>query len=138
MFRKILLPVDMTDGHAQALTAAAEMAGAEGEVVLLHVIEMIAGLTMAEEKPFYTRLEKAARAHLEKLGGELKSRKVASRAEIRFGNRVAEIARYAAEDVTSLIILTAPRFAPSDPAASFGSMSFHAGLFAPCPVLLVK
>ncbi len=138
MFRKILLPVDMADRHVQALGIAAEMAGPEGEVVLLHVIEVIAGLTMEEEKPFYTRLEKAARAHLAKLGSDLGARKVQSRAEIRFGNRVAEIAKYAADDVTDLIVLTAPRFAPSDPAPSLGSMSYRVGLFAPCPVLLVK
>jgi nucleotide-binding universal stress UspA family protein len=138
MFRKILVPVDMADRHVEALDIAAEMAGPQGEVVLLHVIEVIAGLTMDEEKPFYTRLERAARAHLAKLGGELSARRIPSRAEIRFGNRVAEIAKYAADDVTDLIVLTAPHFAPSDPAASLGSMSYRVGLFAPCPVLLVK
>jgi nucleotide-binding universal stress UspA family protein len=138
VFRKILLPVDMTDRHAQALSVAAEMAGRAGEVVVLHVIEVIAGLTMDEEKPFYTRLERAARAHLEKLGADLSGRKVQTRAEIRFGNRVAEIAKYAGEGPADLIILTAPRFVPSDPAASLGSTSYRVGLFAPCPVLLVK
>jgi nucleotide-binding universal stress UspA family protein len=138
MFRKILLPVDMADRHSEALAIAAEMAGPGGEVVLLHVIEVIAGLTMEEEKPFYNRLEKAARTHLERLGTALTSQKVVSRAEIRFGNRVAEIARYAADDRSDLVILTAPQFAPSDPAASLGSMSYRVGLFSPCPVLLVK
>jgi len=138
MLHKILLPVDMTDRHAPALALAADMAGTGGEVVLLHVIEVIAGLSVEEEKPFYQRLEKAAQAHLERLGGELVARKVSSRAVIRFGNRVAEVARFAVEDSTELIVLTAPRFAPNEPAAGLASLSHQVGLFSPCHVLLVK
>jgi nucleotide-binding universal stress UspA family protein len=138
MYRKILLPVDMTDRHASALSVAAEMAGEGGEVVLMHVIEVIAGLSVEEEKPFYVRLERAAQAHLERLGAELVGRNIPSRAVIRFGNRVAEVARFATEDAADLIVLVTPRFAPNDPEAGLKSLSHQIGLFAPCAVLLVK
>ena len=49
MFHKILLPLDLTDRHQAALALAAELAGAqEGEIVLLHVIEVPPGLPVSE------------------------------------------------------------------------------------------
>jgi nucleotide-binding universal stress UspA family protein len=73
MFKKILLPVDLTDKHGPALDLAADLAKQSGGgILLLHVIEVIAGLSMEEEKDFYGRLEKMARGHLKRLGGRLK------------------------------------------------------------------
>jgi nucleotide-binding universal stress UspA family protein len=139
MFKKILLPVDVSDRHGQALDAAADLAGpGGGEITLLHVIEVIAGLTMEEEKDFYRRLEKTARAKLAQLGDRLKPRNVAWRAEVLYGNRGAEVVRHARETGTDLIVLTAPRFDPQHPDASWGSLSYAVGMLAPCPVLLVK
>jgi hypothetical protein len=80
----------------------------------------------------------AARAKLAQLGDRLKPRNVSSRAEVLYGNRGAEVVRYARESGTDLILLTAPRFDPQNPAASWGGMSYKFSLFAPCPVLLVK
>ncbi len=62
MFKKILAPIDLTDKHGPALNAAADLAKqAGGEIVLLHVIEVIAGLPLEEDKNFYGRLEQKAR-----------------------------------------------------------------------------
>ena len=74
MFKKILVPVDLTDAHQRALEIASSLAGpAGGEVTLLHVIELIHGLPMDEEKDFYQRLARKARAALgrlvERVGG---------------------------------------------------------------------
>jgi len=71
MFRKLLLPVDLSDRHQPALNVAIELAGPTGEVMLLHVIEVIPGLDLEEDKAFYAHLEKAARIHLERLGAVL-------------------------------------------------------------------
>jgi nucleotide-binding universal stress UspA family protein len=138
MFRKLLLPIDLSDRHQRALEIAREMAGAAGEVVLLHVIEIIRGLPMDEEKVFYARLEKVARGHLELLASTPVHGQPTPRMEIRFGNRVAEIVRYASEAASDLIVLTAPPLAPTDPAAGWGSLSYKVSLCSPCPVLLVK
>jgi hypothetical protein len=63
VFKKILLPVDLTDKHLPALDVAADLAKQSGgEVLLLHVIEVISGLSMEEERDFYGRLEKRAPA----------------------------------------------------------------------------
>jgi nucleotide-binding universal stress UspA family protein len=139
MFKKILLPIDLSDNHGRVLGVAADLASAgRGEVTLLHIIEVIAGLTMEEEKDFYQRLEQAARRHLGKLSDQLKPRDLPRRAEVLYGNREAEVVRYAREAETDLIVLTAPQFDPHNVGVSLGSLSYKIGLFAPCPVLLVK
>ncbi len=139
MFKKILLPIDMTDGHQHALDAAAELASrGGGEVTLLHVIEVLAGSSMEEEKAFYGRLKDAARKHLQKLGAPLTSRQVPWQSEIRFGNRGPDIVKYAQETRANLILLTAPRLDPDNLTTGWGSLSYKVSLFSPCPVLLVR
>lgn len=139
MFKRILLPLDLTERHATALRYAGELAAQGGaEVVLLHVIETIPGLGEAEEKPFYDRLERVARKHLEQQVARLAERKVPARVEVRFGNRAAETVRFAGDSGVELIVLTAPTFDPKKPAGGFGSMSWRISLLAPCPVFLAK
>jgi nucleotide-binding universal stress UspA family protein len=139
MFKKVLLPIDMSDRHQRALDVALELAGRNGgEIVLLHVIEVIAGSTMEEERDFYGRLEKAARKHLDHLGARVQQRQVPWSAEILYGTRVPEIARNAREIGADLIVLTSPQPDPKNPAAGWGSLSYRVSLLASCPVLLVK
>src|SRR4051794_12630322 len=96
MYKKILLPIDLTDRHEQALVAAADLAERSGgEVLLLHVVEVISGLT--EEEEFYGRLERIARKHLSRLSERLAARRVAARVEVLVGHRGGEIVRYARE-----------------------------------------
>src|SRR5687767_6136067 len=77
MFKKILIPVDLTDRHQQALDIAVPLAKeSTGEITLLHVVELIAGIWPQEEREFYSRIELAARDHLAKLGRYLEERRV--------------------------------------------------------------
>jgi len=139
MFKNILLPVDLSDRHQPALDIATELARQSGgEITLLHVVELIAGLSVEEEKPFYNRLERLAQQHLERLGGQVLARGIACRLVVILGQRAAEIARYATEKSVNLIVLTAPRIDPARPAAGWGSLSYRVGILSQCPVLLVK
>jgi nucleotide-binding universal stress UspA family protein len=139
MFKKILVPADLTDRHERAVELAAELAAQGGaDIVLLHVVEMIQGLPMEEEGTFYKRLERIARGHLERWSKHLAERQRSCQVEVLFGNRAGEIARYASENGIDLIVLTARPFDPAAPAASLGSMSYRIGLLARSPVLLVK
>jgi nucleotide-binding universal stress UspA family protein len=139
MFKKILLPVDLSDRHGPAVKVATELARqSSGEVLLLHVIELIGGISLEEERAFYNRLEKAARQHLGRLAAVLDTEKIPGRSEVRYGHRAPEVARYAAEAGADLIVLTAPRFDPQNPGAVWGSLSYKVGYLAACPVLLVK
>jgi nucleotide-binding universal stress UspA family protein len=139
MFRKILVPMDLTTRHQQALQiATAFVRQSGGEITLLHVIEVIPGLSMEEEKTFYGRLERMARSHLDQFGASLSAKKIPWRAEVRFGNRAPEITAYATEAGADLIVLTSPVIDPDNPAASWGSLSYKVGILSRCPVLLVK
>lgn len=139
MFQKIVLPLDLSDRHQRAVEIAADMAVQSGGMIsLLHVIELIGGSSMEEEKDFYKRLERTARAHLDKCGKRLAERKVSWQAEVRYGNRAAECVRFVQEVAADLIILTAPRLDPANPAVGWASMSYKLGVLSHCPVLLVK
>lgn len=139
MFKKILVPVDLSNRHQQAITAAKQLAQQSGgQIELLHVIEVMAGLSLDEEREFYHRLERKARTHLSRLVNEHKGDRVAWRCEIRFGSRGPEIVRHAAENEMDLIILTSPKLDPSKPDVGWGSLSYKIGLMAMCPILLVK
>jgi nucleotide-binding universal stress UspA family protein len=137
MYKKILLPIDLTDRHDKALGAAADLARQSGgEVLLLHVVEVIPGLT--EEEEFYGRLQRVARKHLGRLSERLAGQQVAASVEVLVGHRGREIVRYAQESAADLMILTAPRIDPDTVSVGLGSMGYKVGIFAPCPVLLVR
>jgi len=139
MFHKILLPIDLSDRHGRAVEMAAQLAGqSNGEIILLHVIDVIRGLDADEEKSFYGRLKKLAAAHLEKIGNLVKQKHVPFRQKILLGNRGAETVRYARENAIDLIIVTTPPVDPEQIATGWGSLSCKIGLAAACPVLLVK
>jgi nucleotide-binding universal stress UspA family protein len=139
VFRKILLPVDLTDRHRQALDIAARLASeSTGEVTLLHVIEVISGIWPQDERAFYSRIEQAARDHLAKLGRDLEERHVPRREEVIFGNRAPEIVCYATEMGVDLIVLSSHRIDLQNPSAGWGTVSYKVGILSQCPVLLVK
>jgi nucleotide-binding universal stress UspA family protein len=138
MFKKILVPVDLSDLHQQAMEIAEALAvESGGEVILLHVIEVIPELWMEQERDFYARIEQRARAHLAQLGRRLGERKVSRREEVTYGNRSHEIVRYATETGIDLIVLSSHRVDLNDP-GSWGTLSHQIGILSQCPVLLVK
>jgi nucleotide-binding universal stress UspA family protein len=139
MFKKILVPVDLSNQPQQALDIAARLASeGDGEVTLLHVVEVIAGLWEEEEREFYNRLERMTRDHLAKLGRYLEERHVPRREEVIFGERAQEIVRYAMETGTDLIVLSSHRIDLQNPSAGWGTVSYKVGILSQCPVLLVK
>ncbi len=138
MFRKILVPVDLTDRHGPTLDLAARLAAGSGEVVLLHVIEVIRGLSREDDPAFYQRLETRANRHVGRLVEALRGKQVAARAEVLYGDRVAEILRCAVREGADLVALASHPVDPARPGEGWGTLSHRVGLLAPCPVLLVK
>jgi universal stress protein A len=139
VFKHILVPVDLTDTHQPALEIAARLAQAnDGEVTLLHVVEVISEVWAAEDREFYTRLEQTARDHLARLGHYFEARGVPRREEVVYGHRAPEIVRHADEIGVDLIVLKSHRIDLEHPAAGWGTVSYKVGILAQCPVLLVK
>ena len=138
MFKHILVPMDLSDRHHQALEVAACLAReSHGEVTLLHVIDIIPG-AWPQDHDFYKRIAELAHNHLASFGRSLEAGQVLGRKEIVYGQRAHEIVCYALEAGIDLIVLTSRRIDPNDPNAGWGPVSHQVGILAQCPVLLVK
>jgi nucleotide-binding universal stress UspA family protein len=138
MFKKIVLPLDLSDRHRPAVDVAAELAKQSGgEVVLLHVIEIIPGVPLEDEKAFYSRLDKMARTHLEGVSRRLSERRVPCQTKVLYGHRAREVAGQAEALGADLIVLTAPQIDAAEP-TGWGSLSWKIGVLCRCAVLLVK
>jgi nucleotide-binding universal stress UspA family protein len=128
----------LSDRHQQALEVAACLAReSDGEVTLLHVIEIIPG-AWPQGHDVYKRIAELAHNHLTSLGRTLEAGQVLVRKEIVYGHRAHEIVCYALEAGIDLIVLTSRRIDPNDPNAGWGPVSHQVGILAQCPVLLVK
>jgi nucleotide-binding universal stress UspA family protein len=107
-------------------------------VTLLHVIERIDAGDPEAFQTLYRRLENNAKKGMKSLMGELEKRGVPARAEIRFGNRVSEILRFAEESRADLIVMISHKLRMRVPGENWGTISYKVGILSRCPVLLVK
>jgi nucleotide-binding universal stress UspA family protein len=138
VFERIMLPVDLSDRHGRAVEVAAGLAKQSGgEVVLLHVVEILPGLPRKEESAFYGRLEKKARAHLNGIAQRLSKLKVRCLVIVTYGHRAKEVVDQAEALEADLIVLTAPEAKARNP-TSWGSLSWKIAVLCSRPVLLVK
>lgn len=139
MFRHVLVPADLSDRNGPAVELAAKLASSKGALVhLLHVIEVIPGFTVEEEREFYRRLEKAAHKHLGALKEVIEKEGVGCEAEVAYGSRAQTILDAVRRFDVDLIVIQSHRVEPEVTPTGFSTLSFQIGVFAPCPVLLVK
>lgn len=138
MFRNVVVPVDLSERTRAAVEMAAQIVSKDGRVHLLHVIETMAGVDFEEEKPFYDRLQKAASKHLESLGAILEEKGAQWNAEVAYGARARTILDEASKLEADLIVIQSHRVDETRASQGFGTLSYEVGVFAPCPVLLVK
>lgn len=138
MFRRLLVPVDLSEKHHRAVEVASEMAKSFGATVhLLHVTEQIEGGD-DEFGDFYTTLRERAERALERRRGEFAERGVEAECEIRLGKRGPEILSFAEQTGCDLILLTSHTVDREQPGRGFGTLSHQIAMIAPCPVLLVR
>jgi len=139
MYRKILVPVDLSEKNLRAVDIAARLAEpGEGSVQLIHVIEMIPGFTYEQERDFYSQLERRAREHLSALGDRLEGRGIRWQAEVAYGSRAPEILRLASDIEADLLVVSSHRVTSEKTGQSWGTLSYHLAILASCTVLLVK
>jgi nucleotide-binding universal stress UspA family protein len=141
VFRKILVPVELSDKDERAVEAARALAEANGaagtEVVLLHVIETL-DLPFEELEDFYGKLEARAAEVMDGLAASLASSDVDVVHRIAFGSRVPEIMAHADEMGVDLVILVARRVDPADPGTAWSGIAYQAAILAGVSVLLLK
>jgi len=139
MFRKILVPVDFSPKNDAALDSAVQIAlGCDGEIMLLHVVEVIEHIDFNEMSDFYRGLETRATARLFTMEETLKESGARIRHEVLFGKRAETIVRYAGEMAADLMILSSHQVDRDHPALGLGTLSYGIAIVARCPVLLVK
>ena len=139
MYKRIMVPVDLTDKNASALAIAAKFARQNrGRVILVHVIETVRNIPLREMKNFYKRLEKGAKQKMTALANRLDEEEIPVEQEIIFGNRTEEIVKYADENRIDLIILSSHKVNPDHPGEGWGTISHKVAVLSNRPVLLVK
>jgi universal stress protein A len=139
MFKRILVPTDLTDRGVRALDLALRLAASRSSrVTLLHVIETVRGLDFEEMKSLYQRLEKKARGTMTAAIGRLPPTDAEVTAEIVYGDRAEEVVNFAAAHDVDLIVLASHKVDVAAKGRDWGTISYKIGILAPCPVLLVK
>ena len=139
MFRRILIPTDLTDRTIGAIHVARDVQAPEdSQLILLHVIETVAGTDFKELSSFYGTLEKQAWNRLQDIVTRASVRHAQVDAHVVFGKRVEETLKFARVHQVDLIVLASHPIDPAEPARSIGTMSYKLGILAPCAVLLVK
>lgn len=135
--RRVLVPVDFSPSTSDALELAAAIArSANGEVILLHVIEEQGhGTLPAGRAPRRSRLRTQAEARLHALAASLESR-VRTSTLVRAGSPVDEIVRATAESAIDLVVIASHASAGHRMVA--GSVAEEVQRFADAPVLMVK
>src|SRR5688572_32561073 len=92
MFRRILVPVDLTQKAMAATDVAFDLARpAKAEVTLLHVIETVEHLTFDDMKDLYKRLEASARKGLRELSERFEAEGIKVDRLVTYGHRTQAI-----------------------------------------------
>jgi nucleotide-binding universal stress UspA family protein len=139
MYRNILVPVDLTDRHNEALTVAGRFAAhSGGRITLVHVIEIVHGLPPEADPDFYRKLETTSHDFLERMIDRLRPHGAEARAVVLLGERGPQVLRFARDEHADLIVLSSHAIDPTAPGAGWLSLSYLISIGAPCSVLLVK
>ena len=138
MFKRILVPVDLTDKSARAIAVALELAQYDnGAITLLHVIETL-DVPFEQLSDFYGELETKARGVLDTLSEPLRKNGVTFEERICYGKRAPEIVSFADENEYDLIVLTSHRLDPEHPEGSFMTISHQVAIATDVTALLLK
>ena len=139
MFRRILVPMDLSEKSNRAVDLAYEFAVQSGaDVMLLHVIEVIEYIQFDEMKSFYGRLENSARNGLQEYAERFTANNLKVDQAVVYGHRTQAIVDFAIANQADLIVMASHRIDPDRPGHDWSSISYAVAILAPCPVLLVK
>lgn len=138
MFKKIMVPIDLSDSRNPALLIAGKIAKQNNaQLTLLHVIEKIEFLPSAETKSFYAQLKKTGSEKLQKIASRLDSRNK-TKTKLILGNRAKSIVEYAVKNDIDLIVMNSHPIDLKEPNKGWGTISYKVAILSQCPVLLVK
>ncbi len=138
MFRKLLVPMDLSQKNVRAAEVAAELAGRNGgQVIVLHVIETL-DAPFEELEDFYAKLETTARERMIELAEPLRAAQVQHEFALCYGKRAPEIVLYVQEHDIDLVVISSHRVNPEDATRGFLTISHQVAIVAPSAVLVLK
>ena len=136
MFKRLLVPIDLSDRNARTLRTALELARqSRARVTLLHVIHRIGN---GELREFYQRLMKSSERKLNQAAKPFPTRGVGVGVEVCIGEPAVEIVRAAARLKADLIVMGSHKVNPRRRTRGWGTTSYKVGVLCQCPILLVK
>jgi universal stress protein A len=138
-FRHVLVPIDLSDRNARLLGTALTVAEASrARVSLVHVIQRIAHVPIAELRGFYDRFKRVSARKLDRAARPFLARGLRVRTVVRLGDPPLEIVRLAIRQQADLVVMGSHRLNPARPRPGFGTTSYKVALACQCPILLVK
>ena len=138
-FKRMVVPIELAEGNTRLLRTALALAEASrARVTLVHVIQRIAGIPVAELRRFYDRLERASARKLERAARPFRDRGLRVRTMVRLGEPPVEIVRLTLRQRADLLVMGSHRVNPARPRPGFGTTSYKVALACQCPILLVK
>jgi nucleotide-binding universal stress UspA family protein len=139
MFKRILVPIDLSDRQGRVLRTACDLASHNrAHVTLLHVIHHVPDIPLGELKSFYGRLVKASQRRLAQAAKQFTAKGLLVDAEVSIGEPALEIVRLAAAEKIDLLVMGSHTVKPGRVARGWGTTSYKVGLICRCPILLVK
>ena len=139
MFKRILVPLDLSGRHGRTIDTACELAQLHhARVTLLHVVQQIPDIASGELSDFYRRLERVSARRLGRIADRFTSRGLPVGVAVCIGEPAREIVKTAATKKIDLIVMGSHKVAPGPPSVGWGTTSYKVGIFCRCPILLVK
>jgi nucleotide-binding universal stress UspA family protein len=139
VFKRILVPLDLSERNERTIQTARELARRHrARVSLLHVVQQIPDVAASELRDFYRRLEGVSARRLERVAKGFTARGVPVGVSVRVGEPAREIVQTAGREKVDLIVMGSHKVAPGRPATGWGTTSYKVGIFCRCPILLVK
>ncbi len=139
MFKRILVPTDLTERSFKALEVALKIARHdEAMVTLLHVVEMIMDTDTDDFRDFYDKLGCRAHKLMDQAVTRFENESVFIDKQVSFGQRVKDIVGFAHSLDVDLIVLMSHKLDVADSTRGWGTISYKVGILSHCPVMLVK
>lgn len=140
MFDTILIAVDLSATNDVVLDRASSLATSDHtEIILLHVIETLDGVSVEEDPEFYEELHDNATEKMTPWAEKLKAAGFEVTARVDYGKQGQEIVAAAQDTGADLIVMRSHVVdTEADASDQVGTVSHQVALFAPCSVLLVR
>ena len=110
MFKRILVPIDLSDRQGRVLRTACDLASHNhAHVTLLHVIHRVPDIPLGELRSFYGRLVEDAQRQLAQAAKPFAAKGLPVDAEVAIGEPALEIVRLAAAEKIDLLVMGSAR-----------------------------